>query len=671
MQLFPYQPRKNQQVIMGTIQRTLDEKGHFVFESGTGSGKTVCALSSAISYALNTNKKILYTTRTNSQQRQVILETRAIKNHHFDKRIQAVAMQGRNNMCLLAHQDEEIGSGTSEELSKYCSRQKKKALTKKNQGCHYFRNIVNQQDKVKESIEWIQKTLPTAEEFIDYCERAHLCPYELNKQLIKDSLLIVVPYIYIFEKNIRTMLLDWMGISEDDIILIVDEAHNLPNYLRDLYSSQCSMWMLSSCAREAEHFGNPSLAQGKTTVKEFCDTFIDILTQLRDTYVYGILEDGLRKTSYSKEDALIPSHELETELLSRLKLTSKHLNDIVIDLLAYGEKIREYREHQGKLPRSYLYKLGVFLEFWTNLEMSEYLKLVVDAGSGKNPRIEAYCLDPSLAAGVIRRFHSSIHMSGTLEPLEEYRDSLGLPPSTELINLPSPFSQDHLRILYASDVTTKYDEMIKDEKIIQRMWDYIANVSNTTKRNTMVFFPSFNIINTFRSQNNFEDIKRDLYIEQQHMSQTEIMDLVADFKSCAKHPNGATLFSVMGGRISEGMDFPDDQLEIAIIVGIPYPKPTARQKGLQNYYEHKFSKGWEYTVTAPTARKMLQSIGRLIRNENDVGVAIILDRRAGRFTRYIRDMKHTQDPVTDTKRFLIAAQSITPALATNQECHQR
>jgi DNA excision repair protein ERCC-2 len=100
------------------------------------------------------------------------------------------------------------------------------------------------------------------------------------------------------------------------------------------------------------------------------------------------------------------------------------------------------------------------------------------------------------------------------------------------------------------------------------------------------------------------------------------------------------------------MDFPAKQLEIAVIIGIPYPKPTARQRGLQRYYDIKFRKGWEYTVEAPTARKILQSIGRLIRNENDRGIAVILDRRATRFKRYINDLQESKNLVEDIRRFI-------------------
>ena len=137
------------------------------------------------------------------------------------------------------------------------------------------------------------------------------------------------------------------------------------------------------------------------------------------------------------------------------------------------------------------------------------------------------------------------------------------------------------------------------------------------------------------------------------MSQSALMELVSDFKSYGdQEGDGAALFSVMGGRISEGMDFPAEQLEIAVIVGIPYPKPTARQRGLQHYYDIKFRKGWEYTVEAPTARKLLQSIGRLIRDEKDRGVAVILDRRAPRFKRFIRDLNESKNLVDDIKDFM-------------------
>ncbi len=638
---------------MHNIRNNLTSGKNFVFESGTGSGKTICVLSSTLQYALENNKKILYTTRTNAQQRQVIVELRAIQKKTGDKRIFGVGMQGRSNMCLLARDDPDIGNGTSEELSKFCSNQKKLTASNKNKGCKYYRNYIGDKQRINSIVEWTKNNLPTAEEFIEFCEKKAACPYEINKMMIREAVVVVVPYVYVFDKTIRIMLFDWLSVSDDDIILIVDEAHNLPSYIRDLFSAQLSMWMLNSCVLEAKKFGDPKLSGGKVSVSKFCKMLIEIISILRDTYVYGILENGIRTNAYVKNDAFIPSHELESEIMSRLKITSKTLHDVVSDLVAYGEKIQEYQQKEGKLPRSYLHKLGAFLEFWIHVEMDQYIKLIVDASGGKNPRIEAYCLDPSIGTGIINEFHSSIHMSGTLEPLEEYRDSLGLSKETELVFYPSPFSKENRKIFFVKDVTTRYDEIARDKKIVPRMWQHITDICNTFPKNIMVCFPSFNTLSLFQNKGSFDDIKRCLYVEEQSMSQSDLMDLVTSFKSYGvENGSGAALFSVMGGRISEGMDFPAEQLEIAVIVGIPYPKPTARQRGLQKYYDFKFGKGWEYTVNAPAARKLLQSIGRLIRDENDRGVAVILDKRAPRFSQYIRDMRESRDILDDIHMFM-------------------
>ena len=655
MTLFPYKPRRNQTAIMQTIKNALESKIDIVFESGTGSGKTICTLSSTLEYALENNKKIIYTTRTNAQQRQVIIELRTIRNKNKDNKdkIFGVGIQGRANMCILARVDPELSKGTSEELSRYCSNEKKKARSnKKNQGCIYYKNSLDK-IKLEKIIQWVKKELPTAEEFINYCEKKQICPYEINKLLIRESKIVVCPYIYVFDLMIRNMLFDSLSVPEEDMILVIDEAHNLPDFIRELFSAELSMFMLNSCVYEAEKYGDPRIVDDRFSLSEFCKIISEIVRDLRDTYIYGVLENGLRKEPLRKDDAFIPSHEFETEILSRLKITSKTLHDIIGDLIAYGEKIHEYKQKEGKLPRSYLHKLGLLLDFWINLDIDHYAKLVVDSRDGKNSRIEAYCLDPALGTEIIKDFHSSIHMSGTLEPLEEYRDSIGLPDSTELIAYPSPFPKENRKVLYVSDVTTKYDEITKDKENIEQMKTYVSKICNTFPKNTMVFFPSFNIMSIFRNLEQYNSIKRCLFVEERDMSQTALMELVSGFKEKGSENNGgATLFSVIGGRISEGMDFPAKQLELAVVVGIPYPKPTARQRGLQRYYDLKFGKGWEYTVEAPTARKLLQSIGRLIRNETDKGVAIILDRRAARFKRYIRDLEESKNLLKDIDSFM-------------------
>jgi DNA excision repair protein ERCC-2 len=657
MNLFPYTLRQNQEAILSIISTTLSQREHFILESGTGSGKTICALAATLSYAIEHDKKIIYTTRTNSQQQQVIMELRTIHKHiknnqELKDKIFGVGIQGRANMCPQVQQDEELSQGTSEELSKYCANEKKKARTSK-KGCIFYRTFVEDKEKVNQTIEWIRKNMPTAEEFIQHCQKKKICPYELNKMLVRDATIVVVPYIYVFNITIRNMLFDWLGMAEEDIILIVDEAHNLPDYIRDLFSSQLSVWMAKNCSNEAKNYGNPSTGNERFSVANFCKAIEEIIRELRDSFVYNILETGIKKGMEQNTDAFLPKQEFLQEIYQRVHINEKKMYDIIDDLIAYGEKIQEDKQKNNKLPRSYLYKLGIFLDFWINLRDNQYAKLIVDAADGKNPRIEAYCLDPAVGTNIIKKFHSSIHMSGTLEPLEEYRDSIGLPDHAQLVSFPSPFPKENRKLVYLNDVTTKYSELVKDKKMQERMWQYITEICNSYPQNTIVFFPSYNTLSMFQRNNDFTEIKRSVFFEEQQMTQAALMDLVMNFKSQGNSIGyGATLFSVIGGRISEGMDFPAEQLEIVLIVGIPYPKPTARQRGLQRYYDMKFRKGWEYTVQAPTARKMQQAIGRLIRHENDKGVAIILDKRAPRFKQYLKELEKSKNLHEEIKEII-------------------
>jgi DNA excision repair protein ERCC-2 len=215
-------------------------------------------------------------------------------------------------------------------------------------------------------------------------------------------------------------------------------------------------------------------------------------------------------------------------------------------------------------------------------------------------------------------------------------------------SFPSPFPKENRRIFFVEDVTTKYEEITQDEKIIQHLENYVVTISNLLDKNTVIFFPSHGLIDRFLCDDVPLKIRRKVLIEEKGMPQMDLMETVTRFRESG--PKGAVLFAVMGGRISEGLDFPDRELEVAVVAGVPYPKPTAKQRSLLHYYEMKFGKGWEYTVRAPACRRMLQAIGRLIRNETDVGAAVILDRRAKQFADRI-DLIQSTDLSSDLVNF--------------------
>jgi DNA excision repair protein ERCC-2 len=236
-------------------------------------------------------------------------------------------------------------------------------------------------------------------------------------------------------------------------------------------------------------------------------------------------------------------------------------------------------------------------------------------------------------------------MSGTLSPLVEYRDSIGLPRKTDCVSLPSPFAKENRLILYTEDLTTKYERLASDEDMVPRMKEVMLSVTRSFEKNTIFFFPSFSLLTRFSDL--ASSVDRDCFFEEQGMSQDELMATVHNFKL----GKGAVMFSVMGGRISEGIDFPSTELEIALLVGIPFPKPTAKQRSLLKYYDIRFGKGWEYTVKAPTVRKMMQSIGRLLRRETDRGVALVLDSRIGQFKEEMPEVRLSLNPIAEMTEF--------------------
>ncbi len=626
MELFPYPPRPNQVEFVRCVERITRDGGHLVLESGTGSGKTVCALSGALQTALATGKKVLYLTRTNSQERQVILELRRINEK---APVFGVALQGRQGTCPLVRRDKELSAGTPEELSKICRDKRRKVLEDRPGGCRFFKGL--QDLDMEQFIAHCKRTLPTAEELIDHCDSLNICPHEVMKELAREARVVAAPYAYFFVPFIRNSLLDWMDCPIEDVLLIVDEAHNLPDYTREIESFQLSRYILEAVLKEVEEYGDPEVNKGIS------------LNDVR-TECSKLLEEAVRDYLID-EDGLIPPSFVEEGLMTAFTCSSRSLQAMAKLIMEQGEIIRESRFAQGRLPRSYTFSLGTFLSYWSTLDEECFVKLVV---GGENPCLKAYCIDPVVTTSALLNCGASVHMSGTLAPLNEYRDSIGLPYETAAVTFPSPFPKENRKVFYVEDVSTKYEEMQSSPEMVEVMEGHVVQVCNGVKRNTVVFFPSYALMDRFLDDGVSRRISRKVYLEERGMPQLELMDVVTRFKKLEE--NGQVLFAVMGGRISEGIDFPEDELELAIVVGIPYPRPTAKQRALMHYYELKFRKGWDYTVKGPAIRKLQQSIGRLIRTERDVGAALVLDRRITQFADRL-ELAATEHPLQDIQAF--------------------
>lgn len=616
MMQFPYALRESQEDLL-RIMRESVHRGHLVVEAGTGIGKTVCALHAAGSEALEHDKKVLYLVRTNSQQRQVMIEAHKLG-------LPTAALQGRHNLCIHLRNDEEFGRASAEDLSRAC--QDRKARTRRGEeGCPYYQKLVSNDQTVLGR--WAATEMPTAEETAARCSSVGVCPYEFVKSILPDMRAVTAPYVYFIHPMLRSALLRWMNTSIEDVILVIDEAHNLPECARELGSARLTISSLHQAKSEIEQFGDPEVLSG-VSATDVCDIIRKAALELARDYVLD-------------EDGLLPPSAFEEYLMSRLTTTTTRLKHMAMNLSVQGEIVREQKRLQGKIPKSHLSALGSFLLFWLNEEGWEYVRLAL---GGANPGLECWCLDPSEVTRVVNDCWSSIHMSGTLTPLEEYRDSIGLPPETKLARYPSPFPPENRRIFIDESLTTKYDVLSASPDAVRELKERLLEILLAVERNTAVFFPSHELLRRFLDLRSH--LLRPLYVEEQGMGQADFMEVVSRFRA-----DNAVLFAVSGGRVSEGMDFPARDLELAVIVGIPYPKPTARLNAMITFYDAKFQRGWDYAVDAPARRRLRQAIGRLIRSETDRGIAIILDGRAKRFRGVLTDMEPREDYLEETIRF--------------------
>jgi len=229
-----------------------------------------------------------------------------------------------------------------------------------------------------------------------------------------------------------------------------------------------------------------------------------------------------------------------------------------------------------------------------------------------------------------------------------YRDLLGLPPDSGLATYPSPFPAENRAANYLLDVTTRYAELTSDPQLWKGLQDHLLATLSAFTGNAAVFYPSYNLLERSLEDLRMRGLAKPLYIEQAGMEQEELMSTVETFKS----DTNSVLLGVMGGRLAEGIDYPDTALELALLFGIPYSPPSARQRALVTYYDLKFvGRGWEYAVKAPAVRKLLQAAGRLIRGPEDRGLCLILDKRAAGFKGYIDGLRAVADPVDAVQDF--------------------
>ncbi len=161
----------------------------------------------------------------------------------------------------------------------------------------------------------------------------------------------------------------------------------------------------------------------------------------------------------------------------------------------------------------------------------------------------------------------------------------------------------------------------------------ISTIGNNIDANIAVFFPSYEVLNKVSG---YLKVGKRIFMEIQGEESRRFEEKIRTFKDQWKH-GGALLLGVLGGRASEGTDYPGRTLEMVIIVGVPYPEPTVKVRAQRRYYARRYGNELAFTFSSviPAMRKVNQAIGRLVRSPSDYGVVVLMDERYRRLTSYL------------------------------------
>lgn len=600
---FPYDSvRPFQDQFIKTVYNALEERRSVLIEGSNGLGKTISALSACLPTALERNLKILYVARTHRQHDRVIEELKEISRK---QPVSGISLRGRNEMCLHPASFERGVDAKS--LMELCE------MLKAKDKCPYYTNMEEQSEDFLRVKEQIISCPHKASEVQQICHRKHLCPYELVKAALPEMNVVALSYLYVFDRAIRTSFMKHMDSYFQKVILIVDEAHNLPDTAIEIASSSLSLFVLKQAEAEAREYENEDIVSFAKLMREEVE---------RITAEIG------------KEAVIAPETIMEIVKkqgnISNPREFFEHMHEV-------GSLIKRSLLAEGKNPRSYVHGMSEFLLKWLEtLGDESYINVAskyVTRENATTAKLEIVALDPSkMTSPVFSVAYASVVMSGTLQPLEAFARITKLPENTVQLVLPSPFPKEHVLSLVSCGVTTAMEKRTPDmyQTIIERITEVVEN----TPLNTGVFAASFDVMNALIYEGLDKALPKRLYREERGMTSKANEKLVAEFKECSKEL-GAVFLGVLGGRTSEGVDFPGNQMNSVIVVGVPYAEPTPRVRAQIDYYEKRFPNlGREYGYVLPAMKKASQAAGRPIRTLDDRAAIVFLDHRYA--TRYCR-----------------------------------
>lgn len=601
---FPYPYREGQRKLVGDVYRTIRRGKNLFLQAPTGVGKTISTIFPAVkAVGEELADRIFYLT-AKTITATVAKETFGLlREQGYQAKI--IQLTAKEKLCLCGNTA--IEQEAADQDNPYPDFPQIK-LECNPQNCPYAKGHF---DRVNDAVfELLQASdLFTREEILAQARKHRVCPFELSLDVATWCDNILCDYNYVFDPNVYLKRF-FQDSSKEKYLFLVDEAHNLVDRSREMYS--------------ATLYKEDILA-----VKKIMKPHNQAIARTLDKCNKAMLDFKRECENYS--------------VCESVGVLTFYLMRLVSQMEEFFEKPREFPDKKTVLD--FYFELRNFVNIYDLVD--ENYVIYDEMQEDGRFMIKLFCVDPSKnLQKCIDKSVSTIFFSATLLPINYYKRLLSTKEDNYAIYAQSTFDETQRLLAFGRDVSTKYTRRGPAE--YEKIARYIRAAIRSKKGNYMVFFPSYKMMQdvydvfvrveresdtrngvAVSDEQNIaeESLEESLTIIMQHSNMNEAER--EEFLQAFEQEDGGTLvaFCVMGGIFGEGIDLKNDRLIGAVIVGTGLPQISNEREILKQYYDKQGLSGFDYAFRYPGINKVLQAAGRVIRTQEDRGIIVLLDER--------------------------------------------
>ncbi len=573
---FPFPYREGQGNLVKGVYQSILRKKRLYIQAPTGVGKTISTVFPAVkSVGEGLTEKIFYLT-AKTITRTVAEDTFVLLGEE-GARLKCVTITAKEKICILDKPACNAGS---------CPRAKG----------HF--------DRVNDAVFDVlhSEGMITRDTVLLYAQKHEVCPFEMCLDISTWCDVIIGDYNYAFDP-IASLKRFFSLDKENDYVFLVDEAHNLVDRAREMYSA--------------------------TVVKE---DFLAMkkMVKSRNKKLAGAMESCNRALLELKRECD------EIEKFDPIQLEGFILRAMRLCTLA--EEFLQEQEHgdsgeQGMMPL-FPEERERLLDFYFNLRefqniyelVDDYYTVYGDYSPEGNFRLRLQCMDPSANLDLcLKKGRCSVFFSATLLPIHYYREQLAGREEDYAVCAPSPFLPERRLLMIGRGVSTKY--AMRSDAMYEKIAKYIFSFVRAKMGNYLVFFPSYRLMEDVHAHliDLAKGMELDVFLQESSMAEAEREEFLCHFQEA---PERTTLgLCVMGGIFGEGIDLKRNRLIGVVLVGTGLPMVCTENELFREYFDQRKRSGFSYAYQYPGMNKVLQAAGRVIRTTEDVGAILLLDDR--------------------------------------------